>query len=111
MSVGVFMAHAPSGLSGNRRVVPLLGLGGRQRRKGYQGANVPDMKALGFKRSELRERFDDLYHLLNPKAATASTAATTMAAVLAANLNLLMLNFPEPDSTCRDRWFGRRRRR
>lgn len=35
----------------------------------YQGANVPDVKVLEFKRSDLRERFDDLYHLLNPKAA------------------------------------------
>ena len=35
----------------------------------YQGAVVPDVKVLDFKRSELRERFDDLYHLLNPKAA------------------------------------------
>jgi len=56
-------------------VVPLLGLGGRQRRKGYQGANVPDMKAVEFKRSELRERFDDLYHLLNPKAAAEARQA------------------------------------
>jgi hypothetical protein len=35
----------------------------------YQGANVPDVKVLEFKRSDLRERFDDLYRLLNPKAA------------------------------------------
>ena len=34
----------------------------------YQGARVPDVKVLDFKRSELRERFDDLYRLLNPKA-------------------------------------------
>jgi hypothetical protein len=35
----------------------------------YQGAVVPDVKVLDFERSELRERFDDLYRLLNPKAA------------------------------------------
>lgn len=35
----------------------------------YQGAVVPDVPVLDFKRSELRERFDDLYRLLNPKAA------------------------------------------
>ena len=35
----------------------------------YQGAVVPDVKVLDFKRSQLRERFDDLYRLLNPKAA------------------------------------------
>jgi hypothetical protein len=35
----------------------------------YQGARVPDVKVLDFKRSELSERFDDLYRLLNPKAA------------------------------------------
>jgi hypothetical protein len=35
----------------------------------YQGARVPDVKVLDFKRSELRERFDDLYRLLNSKAA------------------------------------------
>jgi hypothetical protein len=34
----------------------------------YQGAVVPDVKVLDFKRSELRERFDDLYQLLNPEA-------------------------------------------
>jgi hypothetical protein len=31
---------------------------------------VPDVKVLDFKRSELRERFDDLYRLLNPVSAT-----------------------------------------
>jgi hypothetical protein len=35
----------------------------------YQGARVPDVKVLDFKRSELCERFDDLYSLLNPNAA------------------------------------------
>jgi hypothetical protein len=35
----------------------------------YQGGAVPDVKVLDFKRSELRERFDDLYRVLHPKAA------------------------------------------
>ncbi len=35
----------------------------------YQGGAVPDVKVLEVKRSELRERFDDLYGLLDPKAA------------------------------------------
>ena len=35
----------------------------------YQGAAVPDVKVLDFKRSSFAERFDDLYRLLNPKAA------------------------------------------
>ncbi len=35
----------------------------------YQGGAVPDVKVLEVKRSELRERFDDLYGLLNPRAA------------------------------------------
>jgi hypothetical protein len=35
----------------------------------YQGGAVPDAKVLEFNRSDLRERFDDLYRLLNPKAA------------------------------------------
>jgi len=34
----------------------------------YQGARGKDVKVLDFKRSELRERFDDLYRLLNPNA-------------------------------------------
>ena len=34
----------------------------------YQGGAVPDVKVLDFKRSELRERFDDLYRVLNPRA-------------------------------------------
>ena len=35
----------------------------------YQGGAVPDVKVMDIKRSELRERFDDLYRVLNPKAA------------------------------------------
>lgn len=35
----------------------------------YQGGAVPDVKVLELKRPELRERFDDLYRVLNPKAA------------------------------------------
>jgi hypothetical protein len=35
----------------------------------YQGGAVPDVKVLDVKRSELRERFDDLYRILNPAAA------------------------------------------
>jgi hypothetical protein len=35
----------------------------------YQGGAVPDVKVLEIKRSELRERFDDLYQALNPSAA------------------------------------------
>lgn len=35
----------------------------------YQGAAVPDVKVLDFKRSDLSKRFDELYRLLNPKAA------------------------------------------
>lgn len=34
----------------------------------YQGGAVPDVKMLEMKRSELRERFDDLYRVLNPQA-------------------------------------------
>lgn len=34
----------------------------------YQGGAVPDVKALEMKRSDLRERFDDLYRVLNPQA-------------------------------------------
>jgi Type I restriction enzyme R protein N terminus (HSDR_N) len=34
----------------------------------YQGGAVPDVKVLDMKRSELRERFDDLYRVLNPHA-------------------------------------------
>lgn len=35
----------------------------------YQGGAVPDVKVLEVKRPELRERFDDLYRVLNPHAA------------------------------------------
>ena len=35
----------------------------------YQGGAVPDVKVLEVKRSDLRERFDDLYGVLNPLAA------------------------------------------
>ncbi len=35
----------------------------------YQGGAVPDVKVLELKRPELRERFDDLYRVLNPRAA------------------------------------------
>ena len=41
----------------------------------YQGGAVPDVKVLDFKRSELREQFDDLYRVLNPKAAAAARQA------------------------------------
>jgi Type I restriction enzyme R protein N terminus (HSDR_N) len=35
----------------------------------YQGGAVPDVKVLEIERKELRERFDELYSILNPKAA------------------------------------------
>lgn len=35
----------------------------------YQGGAVPDVKVLEIKRWELRDRFDDLYSILNPTAA------------------------------------------
>jgi hypothetical protein len=35
----------------------------------YQGGAVPDVKVLEVRRSELRDRFDDLYRVLNPRAA------------------------------------------
>ncbi len=35
----------------------------------YQGGAVPDVKVLEAKRPEMRERFDDLYRVLNPSAA------------------------------------------
>ncbi len=41
----------------------------------YQGGAVPDVKVLEIKRSELRERFDDLYRVLNPEAAAAARIA------------------------------------
>lgn len=34
----------------------------------YQGGAIPDVKVLEVKRSDLRERFDDLYRILNPMA-------------------------------------------
>jgi S-adenosyl methyltransferase len=40
----------------------------------YQ-AQAPDVKVLDIKRSELRDRFDDLYRVLNPKAAKAAWIA------------------------------------
>ena len=41
----------------------------------YQGGAVPDVKVLDFKRSDLRERFDDLYRVLNPRAAAEARQA------------------------------------
>lgn len=41
----------------------------------YQGGAVPDVKVLDMKRSELRERFDDLYGLLNRHAVTEARRA------------------------------------
>ena len=41
----------------------------------YQGGNIPDVQVLEFQRSDLRERFDDLYRLLNPKAAAEARQA------------------------------------
>lgn len=38
----------------------------------YQGGAVPDVKVLDIKRSELRERFDELYRVLNPAAVEAA---------------------------------------
>lgn len=38
----------------------------------YQGGAVPDVKVLDIQRSELRERFDELYQVLNPAAAKAT---------------------------------------
>ena len=35
----------------------------------YQGGVVPDVKVLEIKRAELRERYDDLFRILSPKAA------------------------------------------
>jgi len=34
----------------------------------YQGGAIPDLKVLEVKRSDLRERFDELYGVLNPLA-------------------------------------------
>jgi Type I restriction enzyme R protein N terminus (HSDR_N) len=41
----------------------------------YQGGAVPDVKVVDMKRSELRERFDELYQVLNPHAAAATRQA------------------------------------
>jgi Type I restriction enzyme R protein N terminus (HSDR_N) len=41
----------------------------------YQGGAIPDVKVLDFKRSDLRERFDDLYRVLNPRAAAEARQA------------------------------------
>lgn len=41
----------------------------------YQGGAVPGVKVLDFKRSDLRERFDDLYRVLNPRAAAEARQA------------------------------------
>jgi hypothetical protein len=35
----------------------------------YQGGAVPDIRVVEIKNGQLRERFDDLYAVLNPKAA------------------------------------------
>jgi hypothetical protein len=40
----------------------------------YQGGAVPDVKMMDFKRADLRDRFDDLYRLLNPEAAAQARA-------------------------------------
>lgn len=42
----------------------------------YQGGQIPDPRVLEFKRSELSERFDDLYQILNPTAAASAQQAT-----------------------------------
>ena len=41
----------------------------------YQGGAIPDVKVLDIKRSELRERFDELYRVVNPAAAKATRQA------------------------------------
>jgi hypothetical protein len=38
----------------------------------YQGGAVPDVKVLDVKRTELRDRFDEIYRVLNPAAAKAA---------------------------------------
>jgi hypothetical protein len=43
----------------------------------YQGAAAPDVTVLEIGRSELRERFDELYHLLSPKAAAKARVLKT----------------------------------
>jgi hypothetical protein len=35
----------------------------------YQGGAVPDVRVIEVKRADLRNRFDDLYSVLNPQAA------------------------------------------
>lgn len=37
----------------------------------YQGGAVPDVRVIEVKRADLRDRFDDLYSVLNPQAAAA----------------------------------------
>jgi hypothetical protein len=37
----------------------------------YQGGAVPDVQVIEVKRADLRDRFDDLYSILNPDAASA----------------------------------------
>ena len=41
----------------------------------YQGGAVPDVKVLDVKRSELRDRFDEIYGVLNPAAAKTTRQA------------------------------------
>jgi Type I restriction enzyme R protein N terminus (HSDR_N) len=41
----------------------------------YQGGAVPDVKVLDIRRSSLREQFDNLYSVLNPKAANEARQA------------------------------------
>jgi hypothetical protein len=41
----------------------------------YLGGAVPDVKALDIKRSELRDRYDELYRVLNPAVAKATRQA------------------------------------
>jgi hypothetical protein len=72
--------HLPAG--GPRRHAPTVTAPARagravlpRRASLTQGGAVPDVKVLDFKRSELRERFDDLYRVLNPKAAAVARQA------------------------------------
>ena len=37
----------------------------------YQGGAVPDVRVIEVRRADLRDRFDDLYSILNPEAAAA----------------------------------------
>jgi len=41
----------------------------------YQGGAIPDVKVLDFKRSDLREHFDDLHRKLSPRAAAEARQA------------------------------------